>query len=263
MADVINTHKENPEQVAAQQAHDQEMLEKGEALDQTPESARPDWLPSKFQTPEDMANAYKELETKMGQNDETQEQDDDSEYEEVDIDSVTMNDAAEFLDEQGFDYDAFAQEYAENGELSAEAYEALEEAGLSRELVEAYISGQEAVMADMQEQAWTAAGGQQEYSRMIEWAANNLSEGEIDAYNQSLDTTDMNQALFAIQGLAARYRGDVGTQPNLVSGQTAGSSAGSYQSVAELTRDMQDPRYDADPAFRQSVAMKLQHSSIL
>lgn len=262
MAEVINTHEENPEQVAQQQAYEQEMLEKGEALDSVPESARPEWLPEKFQTPEDMANAYKELEQKMGQNDEST-QDEDEEYDEVDIDSVTVNDAAEFLDEQGFDYDAFAQEYAENGELSEAAYEALEEAGLSRELVEAYISGQEAVMADMQEQAFQAAGGQQEYSRMIEWASNNLSQGEVDAFNNALDTTDIDQALFAIQGLASRYRSDVGTQPNLVSGQTAGSSAGSYQSVAELTRDMQDPRYDADPAFRQMVAMRLQNSDVL
>jgi hypothetical protein len=98
---------------------------------------------------------------------------------------------------------------------------------------------------------------------MIDWATNNLSQGQIDAFNASLETGDVDQAMFAIQGLAAQYRSDVGTNPNLMSGGTTGTSAGSYQSVAEVTRDMADPRYDSDPAFRQMVALKLQNSNVI
>jgi hypothetical protein len=98
---------------------------------------------------------------------------------------------------------------------------------------------------------------------MIDWATNNLSQGQIDAFNASLETGDVDQAMFAIQGLAAQYRSDVGTNPNLMSGGTTGTSAGSYQSVAEVTRDMADPRYDSDPAFRQMVALKFQNSNVI
>ena len=35
------------------------------------ESERPDWLAEKFNTPEDLANAYTNLESKLGQSEET------------------------------------------------------------------------------------------------------------------------------------------------------------------------------------------------
>ena len=43
--------------------------------------------------------------------------------------------------------------------------------------------------------------------------------------------------------------------------QGTGSAAG-YQTTAEMTKDMSDPRYQTDPAFTQEVYRKLQNSSI-
>jgi type II secretory pathway component GspD/PulD (secretin) len=259
MAETINTYQETPEDAS----HTAEMLEKAEQLEQTPEEARPDWLPEKFQSPEAMAEAYRELEQKLSRGEETEDQDEEAQEEQEWDTEASPDQVEDYLDQAGLNYDAFVQEFMANGGLSDDVYEALQQAGIPQDIVDQYIEGQQAIADDIKGQAYSTVGGEREYSRMIDWATNNLSQGQIDAFNASLETGDVDQAMFAIQGLAAQYRSDVGTNPNLMSGGTTGTSAGSYQSVAEVTRDMADPRYDSDPAFRQMVALKLQNSNVI
>jgi type II secretory pathway component GspD/PulD (secretin) len=259
MAETINTYQETPEDAS----HTAEMLEKAEQLEQTPEEARPDWLPEKFQSPEAMAEAYRELEQKLSRGEETEDQDEEAQEEQEWDTEASPDQVEDYLDQAGLNYDAFVQEFMATGGLSDDAYEALQQAGIPQDIVDQYIEGQQAIADDIKGQAYSTVGGEREYSRMIDWATNNLSQGQIDAFNASLETGDVDQAMFAIQGLAAQYRSDVGTNPNLMSGGTTGTSAGSYQSVAEVTRDMADPRYDSDPAFRQMVALKLQNSNVI
>lgn len=264
MADIINTHEAEVED----STHTSEMLQKAEELENINNAGpdRPEWLPSKFRSVEDMANAYNELESKLGRGSEDEDDDEDyNEEYEFDEDAVmdsTADDADEFLDDLGLDYGSFVQDYLENGgELSAEAYAALEEAGISSELADSFIAGQEAVVQDMRETAYDIVGGEAEYRDMVEWAQVNLSDTEVNAFNRALET-DMDSALFAIQGLASVYRSEVGMEPTFYEG-TPSNTAGSFQSVAELTAAMKDSRYESDPAYRQSVAAKLQRSDIL
>lgn len=256
MVEQINMQEVSDDEASAVRAHNDEMLAKANELEQVPDSARPDWLPEKFNNAEDMAQAYRELEKKLGTEPETDD------FEGFDPLETTVEDASSFLDDAGYDYSVFAQEYMEQGELSQAAYDALADAGIPHQVVDAYIQGQQAIAADMQEQAMDIVGGQQEYSRMTEWAAMNLTNAEVDTFNQLVNSGDMNQVMYAVEGLASRYRNDDGSQPNLISGNAQGTSAGLYQSVAEVTRDMQDPRYESDPAFRQMVALKLQNSNV-
>ena len=98
---------------------------------------------------------------------------------------------------------------------------------------------------------------------MLEWAKENLPEDDISAFNASVETGDRNLVKFAVQGLYARYRSEAGgNEPQLTQGTVNGSSGGSFQSAAELTAAMRDPRYANDPAYRKSVANKLQRSSV-
>ena len=265
MADIRETYEPEVED----SSHTSEMLQKAEELENINNATedRPEWLPSKFKSVEDMAAAYNELESKMGRSDnddDADDYDDDGEYEfdEQEVQNSTADDANEFLDDLGLDYGSFVQDYMENnGQLSEDAYAALEEAGLSQELVDSFIQGQEAVIQDMRETAYDIVGGEAEYADMINWAQSNLGETEINAFNRALET-DLDSALFAIQGLASVYRSDVGVEPQLFEG-TPATSAGSFNSVAELTAAMKDSRYESDPAYRQSVAAKLSRSDIL
>lgn len=261
MVDTVNTfqgeQQEDPNHVA-------QMVAKAEGQtppQSTPSADRPEWLPEKFTSPEDLAKAYAELESKLGQG--GSKEDDIEITAENDPNQFSMGEVSDFLDQKGLDFDAFANEFFETGALSEDAYKALEGAGVPRKVVDAYVEGQTAIASQIRNTALQSVGGEAEYSKMVQWASSNLSKGEIAAFNASLDTQDIDQAIFAIRGLQARYRSEVGSMPNLVQGQTGASSAGSYQSLAQLTKDMGDPRYESDPAFRQQVANKLRNSSIL
>ena len=99
---------------------------------------------------------------------------------------------------------------------------------------------------------------------MMEWASTNLNAGEIEAYNTSINSGNMDQIQLTVQGLKSRYTAANGSEPKLISGDTSSANAGGrFDSVAQLTEAMRDPRYAKDAAFRKSVQNKLANSSIL
>ena len=250
MADALNTYQE---EAPESQEHVQAMLNK----ERTETEERPDWLPEKFKSVEDMAKAYSALESKLGQ---PQQQEETTEEVEVSGEE-SASDVAQLLDDKGLDFDVFQQEYAENGGLSEEAYDALQEAGFPRSMVDSWVAGQDALAAQMTEQMYDVAGGGEQYAQMVQWAADNLPDNEVNAYNVTMESGDPNMIRLAVQGLKARYRSEA--EPTLMQGGTgAVSSGGKFESTAELTAAMSDPRYAKDPAYRQSIADKLAKSSL-
>lgn len=252
MADSVNTYQEpQPES----QEHVQAMLDKER---QGSGEERPDWLPEKFKSPEDMAKAYAELEGKLGQN----TKDTEDAFEETEYSGEeSATEVSQLLDSKGLDFDVFQQEYQETGELSEEAYAALEEAGFSQSMVDSWIAGQDALATQMTADMQAIVGGGETYTEMVTWASQNLPAEEVEAYNATMDTQDPKMVRLAVQGLYARYRSEA--EPSLMQGGTgAVSTGGKFESTAELTAAMSDPRYAKDPAYRQAVADKLQKSSL-
>jgi hypothetical protein len=248
MADQINTFQEEaPESTEHQQA----MLdrERGAEVDES----RPEWLPEKFKSVEDMAKAYASLESKLGQG--TQE--------EVTEEAPTENptEVAELLDSKGLDFSEFQQEYYDNGTLSDDAYVALEEAGFPPSMVDSWIAGQDALAAQQTGEMYSLVGGAEEYATMVQWARDTLPPEEVDAYNATMSGQSPSVIRMAVQGLFARYRSMA--EPNLIQGGTSSASTGGkFESTAQMTAAMRDPRYANDPAYRQAVATKLQKSSL-
>ena len=64
MAETLNTFNEDVNAEPAE--HTQAMLEKAEQIEHNNEGDRPEWLPEKFESPEAMAKAYQQLESKLG-----------------------------------------------------------------------------------------------------------------------------------------------------------------------------------------------------
>ena len=106
------------------------------------------------------------------------------------------------------------------------------------------------------------AGGEENYNLMMEWATDNLQPWEIEAYNKQVENLDANTN-FAVLGLLARYQNSEGVPPNLLSGEVTGDIAPRFESLAELTSAMGDPKYEKDPAYRARVAQKLRFSNVL
>jgi hypothetical protein len=213
---------------------------------------RPEWLPEKFGSPEDMAKAYSELEARMG----SQEPEQNIEHEEGEV--------REELDQAGVDYDALSQEFWENGDLSPDSYDMLEQAGIPREIVDSYINSQISVMESQRSNIMNEVGGEEGYQELTSWAADNLDDAEIDYFNRMMDSNDFNAIRMTVKSIAARREASEGIEPTRnLSGSLSGGTGGSYDSVQQLMTDMQSPSYENDPAFRAQVEAKLGRSNIL
>jgi hypothetical protein len=59
-----------------------------------------------------------------------------------------------------------------------------------------------------------------------------------------------------------KVKASKGADPKLLLGNGGGQSAVvGYRSQAEMQRDMRDPRYKTDPAFRADVGQKLKYAT--
>lgn len=260
MAETLNTHQE-PTPSEEQQQHEEAMLAKADQLEQGANGDRPEWLPEKFKSAEDMAKAYSELEKKMSGG-KSEPETEETPEETPDPQNTEATEVAKVLDKAGVDFDTLQAEYAANGGIGEESYKQLEEAGFPQQLVDSWIAGQQALANDINNQVFSSVGGEEQYYQMVEWASESLPPAEVDAFNKAIDSGDMSMVNMAVNGLAARYRSEVGTEPQLIQGETTGNSGGSFNSAAELTAAMRDPRYQNDPAYRQAVAQKLSRSNV-
>lgn len=256
--ETINTHEETaPES----QEYVDEMVAKGAAAlnagQDEQQEQRPDWLPEKFSDAEQLAQAYSELEKQFS----SREPEEDEEYQGEDFEDVQAAD--EYLRQNGVDFNDLSNSFWENDGLSEEQYDMLEAAGIPSDIVDQFIDGQVAVVNQTQAAVFDAAGGEEGYAQMMNWASNTLSEREQDAYNAAVNSGDMNSVMLAVQGMNARFRSEYGDNPALVQGEAADVTAGSFASVAEITAAMSDPRYEKDPAYRSAVEAKLQRSSVI
>ena len=223
------------------------------------QSDRPEWLPEKFKSPEDMSKAYSELEKKLGQSpEEGTEESEQVEEKAEDQEEQTEENTSEA-------YQAVAEaskEFFENdGKLSEETYNTLEKAGLPRDLVDSYAAGQQALQQSEEGQIKSVAQGN--YEAMAEWANENLPQEEVEAFDEAVTGGTVSQAKLAVQGLYARYQNEVGAKPKLTQGGVNGASTMPFRSMQELARAQSDPRYKSgDKAYHEEIDRRLQVSSI-
>ena len=221
--------------------------------------SRPEWLPEKFQSVEDMAKAYAELEAKMGGKTQDNPQTDPANA----VTNQTGQNPEQALSEKGLDLSTFTAEFNAKGELSADSYVKLAAAGFDKGIVDNYINGQKAVAAQYETAVTAEVGGSEKYSEIVTWAKANMTDAEISAYNAAVSSGDLAQAKLAVLGLSAKFSKANGSEPRLVQGRTTSASEDVFESTAQLTEAMRDKRYRNDPAFRAKVQSKLSRSNIL
>lgn len=216
---------------------------------------------------EALAKAYSELEKKQsGKKDDTTTEEEapaTNEGEGAKPDAPAEGDEAAARDEAtkaGLDYDALSKEYAESGQLADGSYETLERAGIPRHLVDGYIRGQEAILTETKNSVFKEVGGEEAYDSMTTWAAENLQQNEITAYDKAVNSGDMNQITLAVKGLKARYAAAEGMEPTVTLGGSSTSEAPVFKSWAQVTKAMNDPRYGKDPAYMAEVENKISRS---
>lgn len=166
------------------------------------------------------------------------------------------------LTKSGIDFDALAAEYDKDGALSADSLAALEKAGYPKAVVDAYLAGLDALADRYVQEVKNLAGGEENYARLIQFIGSQ-PQNVIDGFNAAIQTGNIAQIQLALAGVQAQMTAAYGTSnPSVMAGaQGAGTPTG-YQTTAEMTKDMSDPRYQTDPAFTQEVYRKIQYSSL-
>ena len=221
---------------------------------------RPEWLPEKFKSPEDMANAYSELEKKMGQGTNEEQPAETTEENEGDVQDDKPDDN-ENADYNAAVVDASKEFFENDGQLSEETYEKLAKAGLPKELVDSYAAGQQALLQTEEGEIKSVANGQ--FDAMAEWANDNLEQEEINAFDDIVTTGTKEQAKFAVKSLYDRYTQANGSSPKLVQGAVTGGSTMPFKSMQELARAQSDPRYKSgDKAYHEEIDRRLSVSRL-
>lgn len=275
MADQITIQRPEPTE---DQAHVDAMVAKvdGTAAETPTSSAapvattkeRPEGIPEKFWDAEKgevrvdaLAKSYTELEAAKSK---APEQKPEEKAEEKPKGTEgTTDEAAKELASKGLDLNEFSAEFSQKGELSADSYEKLEKSGYPKNIVDAYIAGQQALASQYESEVKAVAGGADEFNAVATWAAENLTQAEKVAYNKAIDSGDIEQAKMAVAGISSKYRSAYPSEGKLLNGKTGTSTGDAYESIAQMQADMTKPEYKADPAFRKKVAEKIGRSNIL
>ncbi|WP_018123378.1 capsid assembly protein [Desulfovibrio oxyclinae] len=247
----------------------------------------------KFKSVEDMEKAYNELQSLLGKRDSGDTSSDDAaptdgnqeqpnetpdnsedkpkeKSENQDDVNPAFSQVSEVLKGAGLDMTEFSKEFEENGQLSEESYRKLAEAGFGKELVDHTIGsllGSNEVAEQLAEtqikDVKATVGGDEGYSKLMQWAKVNLSQSEQERYDKIMSSGDLDLIKMTVSGLKARYDADFGIDPKLRGGRGKGSPAKDvFRSSQEVVEAMRDPRYGKDPAYTQEIAEKVARSDV-
>lgn len=207
---------------------------------------RPAWLPAKFKNVDEFVKSHSELEKKLGTPPPAKTEE---------TPPATGLTETEFA--------AFGREVVETGDLSEASYKALEAKGIPKSMVAQYVADRKAESSAVVNSAIDAAGGPERYQAIAEWAAENVDEGQLTAYNAAVRSGDPSQIQFAVAGMAAQYnaRNADGQRraavAPLMGRKVTQSSVKPYSSKEEMVRDMRQPLYKNDPGFREKVEFRI------
>ena len=223
-------------------------------FEQNERENQPPLIDGKFKSQEDLLAAYKELEKKLHKPEEETEEkpvEEEAQEPEIPVSQQSMQKAADV--------------FKEKGELTPDVIEDLSKMD-SKELVKAYMdfysknqqqSIQQSAITDIQ----NIAGGEQGYNDLVQWASTNLPEQDVLEFNKVAESNNVAAIKFAVEALNNRYKNSEGYEGQLITGRSpTNDGLKPYRSHAELVRDIGNPLYNSDPAFRQDVEARLARS---
>ena len=246
-------------------AEEQDSLQVGEQMAEE----QGELLAGKYKNAEELEQAYVELQKKLGDKDGLQEEG--QETQEVDTKDESEEEPKAEKSEAVTLLESANEEYFANGnKLSPETLEKFSEMS-SQDLVQAYMEmqknappAQAEVDVSTQEinKIQNSVGGEAEYNKLVNWASENLKPHEVKAFDNLVGTGNAAAIQLGVDALKSKYDNANGYEGRMLSGKAADNSGDIFKSQAQLVQAMSDPRYDADPAYRQDVIAKLDRSDL-
>ena len=241
-------------------AEEQDSLQVGEQISQQEEQV----YAGKYKSAQELEKANMELQSKLG------EQEDKGETEVAEKepeDKPTLSEGATLITSATDEY------YANGNELSPETLQKFSSMS-SQDLIKAYMEVQQLpeyqqaqqtpveISEAQVNQIKNAAGGEQAYANIINWAKTNVPAEQINAFDEVVNSGSVQAINLAVAGLKAQYDNANGVEGRMVTGKPPTNSGDVFRSQQELVAAMNDPRYDRDPAYRQDIIEKLDRSNL-
>jgi hypothetical protein len=235
----------------------------------------------KFNSPEELAKAYQELEKKLGQGP-SPTTDPESPlptqgYAPEQAIEVYGQEAVEALAGKGVNL-AEVMWQADQGQDISTHYDALAEAfNVPRQVVENYVSKAQPAATEVAETATLTAedaaqlkamvGGDEGFQQLSAWAVQNLDPQELADYNAAVDSGNKQAATWALKAIQARAIGPATTEPKLISGgrPPAVEKFESKQQVLDAMNKRNEKGqklYEVDEAYRSRFMQILDRSEV-
>tara|TARA_B100000035_G_scaffold109851_1_gene93260 strand:+ start:13285 stop:14034 length:750 start_codon:yes stop_codon:yes gene_type:complete len=225
-------------------------IQVGEQLEQEQQQL----LAGKYESAEQLEQAYLELQQKFGSNQ---------------TDEAATEEPAQESEEQEAELDLMEALWQQSqSEYDEETLESLRNADPA-DIAQAYLDYRaenqaHELTSDETSSLYDVVGGEEQYTNMLRWAADNCDEQTIEMYDAVMSKGDLESCFFAVQAMAFRMAEMEGWQPDdFLSGRASVQTADVFRSQAEVVEAMSDPRYDRDPAYRQDIMNKLERSTDL
>lgn len=163
---------------------------------------------------------------------------------------------------KGVDFLGAIEEYQNNGELSQKTYEALEKAGYPKEVIQGFVETRKAIDNKYAQDVMNHVGGEKDFRELQTWMKGNLSKAELDAYNEAVNSDNLNAVKLILDGIQAKRVAKQGTRRATLMGNVASKSAPKgFSGRDEMIKAMSDPRYGIDRAYTISVERKMSLSN--
>jgi hypothetical protein len=222
-------------------------------VEQTEVSERPDWLDQKFKSPQDLQNAYNELQSKLGQ-----------QSSETPTESTEASEPPANIVANDTFFDQYREEFTQNGQLTDESIQDIVmKKGIPEALVRQYIDGFQAVQERETTATYNLVGGKENYEQMIQWAGANWNEAQITEFNNNVQSGDRAKIDFAMTTLNSAYSLGNNVKGKMIKGETASISTTAFTHLDQFKAAVKDPRYKTDASYRQEVEERLKISNIM
>lgn len=235
----------------------------------------------KFNSPEELAKAYQELEKKLGQPKQTDPAEAPSPVQGYTAEQAVQTygqEAVEALAGKGLNL-AEVMWQADQGQDISSHYDSLAEAfNVPRQLVEAYVTKTQAPPAAAADspvlseqdaaQLKAMVGGDDGFQQLSAWAQQNLDPAELADYNAVVDGGNKQAISWALKAIQAKASGPAApAEPKLISGgrPPAVEKFESKQQVLDAMSKRNEKGqklYEVDDAYRQKVRELLARSDV-
>ena len=162
---------------------------------------------------------------------------------------------------KGVDFLGAIEEYQNNGELSQKTYEALEKAGYPKEVIQGFVETRKAIDNKYAQDVMNHVGGEKDFRELQAWMKGNLSKAELDAYNEAVNSDNLNAVKLILDGIQAKRVAKQGTRKATLLGGASKSAPKGFSGRDEMIKAMSDPRYGIDRAYTISVERKMSLSN--